>query len=134
MKLLRFLIWYQTTHVLANSCPCEAVVVLSSEVCDIDGNSKIDTSKYDRQATYDDAVQTQSTWESFIPQWGIVGIDGGKVDGAGYGGKIHDEEPADGVVKCDFGEYIMCLVCPTTTTTTSTTTGTTTIETVMVLL
>ena len=134
MKLTTVLVLYEVTNVLANSCPCEAVVVLSSEVCDSNGNSKIKADKYDRQATYDDAVQTQSTWVSSIPQWGIVGIDGGKVDGAGYGGKIHDEEPSDGIVKCDFGEYIMCLVCPTTTTTTSTTTGTTTIETVMVLL
>ena len=62
-----------------------------------------------------DAKETQSSWKNKIPKWGIVGLNGGKVEGSGYSGKIKDVSGSnlqDGCKK--YGEFIMCLPCQTT--------------------
>ena len=61
-----------------------------------------------------DAKETQSSWKNKIPTWGIVGLEGGKVEGSGYGGQIKDvigSSLQDGCKK--YGDFIMCLPCPT---------------------
>ena len=62
-----------------------------------------------------DAKETQSSWKNKIPKWGVVGLNGGKVEGSGYSGKIKDVSGSnlqDGCKK--YGEFIMCLPCQTT--------------------
>ena len=69
--------YFRTTiNFSRNSCPCEAVIASHSEVCDEDGNDIFDVFKYDRVATYDDAIANKN-W--LFKQPGTTGIDGGKL-------------------------------------------------------
>ena len=92
-----------------NVCKCQAKLVKRESVCNLKGTW---TDDFDRLATVEDAKETHSNWKTKLSTWEIVGLNGGKADGPGYGSNIHDSGVNNLQPECDkWGAFIMCRRC-----------------------